>query len=82
MRATTPGLVCGHHHLYSALARGMVAITAGLWRFTTGSLVPDEDQGWFITEGGGLTADDVIVVVGASSMLSEELKAQGGGAPD
>ena len=23
MRATTPGLVCGHHHLYSALARGM-----------------------------------------------------------
>jgi len=23
--ATTPGLVCGHHHLYSALARGMPA---------------------------------------------------------
>ncbi len=23
MTATTPGLVCGHHHLYSALARGM-----------------------------------------------------------
>ncbi len=23
MSATTPGLVCGHHHLYSALARGM-----------------------------------------------------------
>ena len=21
----TPGLVCGHHHLYSALARGMPA---------------------------------------------------------
>jgi hypothetical protein len=41
----------------------------------------DGEQGWFITEGGGLTADDVIVVVGASSMLSEELKAQGG-APD
>ncbi|MGH9272844.1 MAG: amidohydrolase family protein, partial [Ilumatobacteraceae bacterium] len=25
MTATTPGLVCGHHHLYSALARGMPA---------------------------------------------------------
>jgi cytosine/adenosine deaminase-related metal-dependent hydrolase len=25
MPATTPGLVCGHHHLYSALARGMPA---------------------------------------------------------
>lgn len=23
METTTPGLVCGHHHLYSALARGM-----------------------------------------------------------
>ena len=36
------------------------------------------EQGWFITENAGLTADDVIVVVGASSLLSEELKAQGG----
>ncbi|HEY6598677.1 MAG TPA: efflux RND transporter permease subunit, partial [Pseudomonadales bacterium] len=27
---------------------GMVAITAGLWRFTPGSLVPDEDQGFYI----------------------------------
>lgn len=25
MGATTPGLVCGHHHLYSTLARGMPA---------------------------------------------------------
>lgn len=25
MTETTPGLVCGHHHLYSALARGMPA---------------------------------------------------------
>ncbi len=25
MTATTPGLVCGHHHLYSTLARGMPA---------------------------------------------------------
>ena len=27
---------------------GMVAITVGLWRITPGSLVPDEDQGFFI----------------------------------
>ena len=27
---------------------GMVAIAAGLWRITPGSLVPDEDQGFFI----------------------------------
>ena len=25
MADTTPGLVCSHHHLYSALARGMPA---------------------------------------------------------
>ena len=25
---TTPGLVCAHHHLYSALARGMPESTA------------------------------------------------------
>src|SRR4029450_9465576 len=25
MSATTPGLVCAHHHLYSSLARGMPA---------------------------------------------------------
>ena len=25
MEGRTPGLVCGHHHLYSALARGMPA---------------------------------------------------------
>ena len=25
IRAETPGLVCAHHHLYSALARGMPA---------------------------------------------------------
>jgi len=31
-----------------ALFAGMVAVTAGLWRFTPGSLVPDEDQGFYI----------------------------------
>jgi hypothetical protein len=39
-------------------------------------------QGWFVAEGGGLTGDDVIVVTGAASLLSEELKAQGGGEAD
>ena len=40
------------------------------------------EEGWFIQEDGGLTADDVIVVVGAASLLSEELKAKSGGGAD
>ncbi len=45
---------------------GMVAITAGLWRFTPGSLVPDEDQGWFISavilpDGATLQRTDKVV---------------------
>jgi len=40
------------------------------------------DDGWFITEAGGLADDDPVVVLGASSLLSEELKAQGGAEPD
>ena len=31
-----------------ALVSGMIFITAGLWRATPGSLVPDEDQGFYI----------------------------------
>jgi cytosine/adenosine deaminase-related metal-dependent hydrolase len=34
MTATTSGLVCGHHHLYSALARGMPAPAAAPTTFT------------------------------------------------
>ena len=30
---------------------GMVAIAVGLWRITPGSLVPDEDQGFYIARG-------------------------------
>ncbi len=33
-RAVTPGLVCAHHHLYSALARGMPAPPQGASSFT------------------------------------------------
>ncbi len=40
----------------------------------------DGDQGWFITAGDGLTTENIIVITGASSLLSEELKAQGGAA--
>jgi hydrophobe/amphiphile efflux-1 (HAE1) family protein len=45
---------------------GMVAITAGLWRMTPGSLVPDEDQGYYISavylpDGASLQRTDKIV---------------------
>src|SRR6266496_6812066 len=44
----------------------MVALTIGLWRFTPGSLVPDEDQGWFFTtvilpDGATLERTDKVV---------------------
>ncbi|HLQ01385.1 MAG TPA: multidrug efflux RND transporter permease subunit [Burkholderiales bacterium] len=55
-----------------ALFAGMVALAAGLWRITPGSLVPEEDQGWFITavilpDGATLERTDRVVaeVVGA-----------------
>jgi hydrophobe/amphiphile efflux-1 (HAE1) family protein len=45
---------------------GMVAITAGLWRATPGSLVPDEDQGYYIAavllpDGATLQRTDEVV---------------------
>jgi HAE1 family hydrophobic/amphiphilic exporter-1/multidrug efflux pump len=45
---------------------GMVLITAGLWRFTPGSLVPDEDQGFYIAavilpDGASLQRTDKVV---------------------
>jgi HAE1 family hydrophobic/amphiphilic exporter-1/multidrug efflux pump len=44
----------------------MVAITAGLWRATPGSLVPDEDQGFYIAavvlpDGSSLERTDKVV---------------------
>jgi HAE1 family hydrophobic/amphiphilic exporter-1/multidrug efflux pump len=49
-----------------ALFAGMVLITAGLWRFTPGSLVPDEDQGYyigvvFLPDGATLQRTDEVV---------------------
>jgi len=48
------------------LFAGMVVITAGLWRFTPGSLVPEEDQGYYITavilpDGATLARTDRVV---------------------
>ena len=45
---------------------GMVAITAGLWKATPGSLVPDEDQGVYIAavflpDGASLDRTDKVV---------------------
>ena len=48
------------------LFAGMVALTAGLWRHTPGSLVPDEDQGFYIAavilpDGATLERTDKVV---------------------
>jgi hydrophobe/amphiphile efflux-1 (HAE1) family protein len=45
---------------------GMVVVAAGLWRITPGSLVPDEDQGFFISavilpDGATLERTDKVV---------------------
>jgi len=45
---------------------GMVALSAGLWRITPGSLVPDEDQGYYIAavflpDGATLQRTDAVV---------------------
>jgi hypothetical protein len=39
----------------------------------------DGGKGWFIAAEGGIAADEHLVVAGAQALLSEELKAQGGG---
>lgn len=39
----------------------------------------DGEKGWFVADGGGIKGDDLIVETGAQALLSEELKAQGGG---
>jgi multidrug efflux pump len=49
-----------------ALFLAMVAVAAGLWRITPGSLVPDEDQGFYIAavilpDGATLERTDAVV---------------------
>ncbi|HET8761755.1 MAG TPA: efflux RND transporter permease subunit, partial [Nitrospiria bacterium] len=57
------------------LFAGMVLITAGLWRATPGSLVPDEDQGYyigavFLPDGASLQRTDKVVGEVVQAILS------------
>jgi HAE1 family hydrophobic/amphiphilic exporter-1/multidrug efflux pump len=54
------------------LFAGMVIITAGLWKFTPGSLVPDEDQGYYI---GAVFLPDGATLQRTDRVVSEVLKA-------
>ncbi len=54
------------------LFAGMVAITIGLWRITPGSLVPDEDQGYYI---GAVFLPDGATLQRTDRVVSEVLKA-------
>lgn len=54
---------------------GMVLITAGLWKITPGSLVPDEDQGYYISavmlpDGATLERTDAVVQEVVKQILS------------
>ncbi|MEQ8206894.1 MAG: efflux RND transporter permease subunit, partial [Woeseia sp.] len=54
---------------------GMVLITAGLWKATPGSLVPDEDQGFYIAavmlpDGATLERTDAVVQEVVNQVLS------------
>jgi hydrophobe/amphiphile efflux-1 (HAE1) family protein len=51
---------------------GMVAITIGLWRITPGSLVPDEDQGYYI---GAVFLPDGATLQRTDKVVGEVLKA-------
>jgi len=57
------------------LFAGMVVIAAGLWRFTPGSLVPDEDQGYYISavilpDGATLERTDRVVAQALEAIKS------------
>jgi hydrophobe/amphiphile efflux-1 (HAE1) family protein len=54
------------------LFAGMVAITIGLWRITPGSLVPDEDQGYYI---GAVFLPDGATLQRTDKVVTEVLKA-------
>ncbi len=51
---------------------GMVIIAAGLWKFTPGSLVPDEDQGYYI---GAVFLPDGATLQRTDKVVSEVVKA-------
>ena len=54
------------------LFAGMVVVTAGLWKITPGSLVPDEDQGYYI---GAVFLPDGATLQRTDRVVSEVLKA-------
>ena len=59
----------------AVLFLGMVALTAWLWRVTPGSLVPDEDQGFYISavilpDGATLERTDKVVAKVAEAIRS------------
>ena len=54
------------------LFAGMVAITAFLWRITPGSLVPDEDQGYYI---GAVFLPDGATLQRTDKVVNEVLRA-------
>src|SRR5882724_1065542 len=51
---------------------GMVVVAAGLWKITPGSLVPDEDQGYYI---GAVFLPDGATLQRTDRVVSEVLKA-------
>jgi hydrophobe/amphiphile efflux-1 (HAE1) family protein len=55
-----------------SLFAGMVVITAGLWKYTPGSLVPDEDQGYYI---GAVFLPDGATLQRTDRVVSEVVKA-------
>jgi hydrophobe/amphiphile efflux-1 (HAE1) family protein len=60
------GLMIRRAAIGMLLFLGMVAVAAGLWRITPGSLVPDEDQGFYIAavilpDGATLERTDKVV---------------------
>ena len=54
------------------LFAGMVAVTIGLWTITPGSLVPDEDQGYYI---GAVFLPDGATLQRTDKVVTEVLKA-------
>jgi hydrophobe/amphiphile efflux-1 (HAE1) family protein len=63
---TGVGFMIRRGGIAAALFVGMVLVTIGLWRATPGSLVPDEDQGFYIAavilpDGASLQRTDKVV---------------------
>src|SRR5262249_53374229 len=69
------GFVLRRGGVAMVLFAGMVALTVFLWRTTPGSLVPDEDQGYyigavFLPDGATLQRTDKVVAKVQDAMLS------------